>query len=143
MKTKTLFLTLSAGAFLCFSNVATAQYKASGNTGSGSSYSGGGGGDGIDGQNMIGVGVGFLGGFGGLAVGGYDVSSSPNIILIYDRGVTEHIAVGAQFGYQTVTWNYTSQDINPNTFTYQNYTESWKWTLISFMVRGTYHFTVN
>lgn len=138
MKTKTLLLSLFAGAFLCFSNASYAQYHSSGG--------GGGSSDGISGQNMAGVGVGFGGGFGGLSVGGYGVSSSPNYTLYFDHAINNNWAIGAQLGYQTVTWtdNFTDDYFNTQgNLVEGNYTESWKWTLISFMVRGTYHFTVS
>jgi len=156
MKTKTLFLGLLAGAFLCFSNTSYAQYHNGGSGGSG---------DGAfdEGNNVFDVGVGFVGGVNGyfstlegLEVGGsgysYSNSATPGIRIDWEHGKNEHIGYGVIFDYQggSQTTTYTEQTYNgynPITFqpeyTNTTYTDKWSLTWITIAAQAAYHFTVN
>jgi hypothetical protein len=155
MKTKTLFLSLLAGAFLCFSNASYAQYH-SGGSGSG---------DGAfdEGSNVFGVGVGFVGGINsyfttlqGLEVSGsgysYSNSATPGIRLDWEHGKSEHIGYGIIFDYQggSSKATYTEQvytGYNPVTFqpeyTNTTYTDTWSLTWITIAAQVAYHFTAS
>jgi hypothetical protein len=138
MKTKTLFLSLFAGAFLCSSNASYAQYHSSG----------GGSGDGAwaQGTMAINVGVGFIGnGLGNVEGAGYTQSVSPAFELSFERGLNDHFGIGVGISYQsaTATDTYTTQDFNYVTYQIENYSTTDKYTLslLSFNVRGAYHFS--
>jgi len=141
MKTKTLFFSLLAGAFLCFSNASYAQY-----------HNGGGSGDGVwdQGTMALNVGVGFIGsGLGNVVGAGYTSSVSPAFEISFERGLSEHWGIGLGISYQSATSTYTSSYatyvFNPSTFTETpvTYTTTDKYTLslLSFNVRGAYHFS--
>ncbi len=150
MKTKTLFLTLFAGAFLCFSNASYAQYHTSGNSYSSSGAANSGVGDGAfaEGDKFTDIGVGFVGSTEGDAVGsGYSSSVGPAIEIKGEKAVSDHIGIGFGFSYQgaSATDTYTTQDVvyNPNTYQYtiENFTETDKASvsLMQFNLRGAYH----
>jgi len=142
MKTKTLFLSLLSGAFICFSSASYAQYH------------GGGSGDGAFGQgsNDINVGVGFLGsGAATIATANGTNSVGPAYELSYERGLTSNIGLGIFISDQSATSTYSSSYsdyvFNYNTFTYTpvtyTTTDNYKVSLINIDIRGAYHFTVN
>lgn len=143
MKTKTLFFTLLAGAFLCFSNASYAQYHSSGGSG--------GSGDGTWGQgvNDINLGIGFLGNGAGNVASGASASVAPAFELSYERGLNEHWGIGLNLTYQSATATTSYSSVNyvydPSTFTYNevSYTNTDKYTvsLLNFDVRGAYHFS--
>lgn len=161
MKTKSLFLTLLAGTFLCFSTASFAQYHHS----SGSS---GGSGDGAfdEGVNDIDVGVGFVGGEAGyfstiesFSSGGsgdsYTKSVTPGIRIDWEHGKSEHIGYGLIFQYQSAkfTDTYTSQNYTITgydqfgdpiyAFTNTSYSDTYTVTLMTLAVQGAYHFTAS
>lgn len=139
MKTKTLLLTLFAGAFLCFSNASYAQYHSSGSSGSS--------GDGAwaQGTNVIGVGVGFGGGLDSYSyLGGWSTSASPGFMLSYEHGINEHWGIGLAVTYATSSLTGpTETDYNLTTGVPFTYVDSWKFTATGIIIRGAYHFTVN
>jgi hypothetical protein len=163
MKTKTLFLTLFAGAFLCFSNASYGQYHSSSSHSSSSSSSGSGDGAFDEGVNDIGVGVGFVGGIStyfntleGFEVGGsgysFSNSSTPGIRLDWEHGKSEHIGYGVIFCYQggSSKSTYTQTNVtgyDPNTgfpiYSTATYTDTWSLTWITIAAQVAYHFTAS
>jgi len=63
---------------------------------------------------------------------GYDFGGFGPVSLSYERGITDNIGIGAAIGYSTygATW---SQYL---------YDYKYRWTTLSIMVRGAYHFNV-
>ncbi len=115
MKTKTLFLTLFAGAILALSPSTT---KAQ-------SYQ--------VGTNVINVGVGF-----GYAFNyGTGASATPVINASYEHGIVPlgpgFVGIGIGVGYQGSSYTYSD-----------GFGDTWtdKWTATSFGVRGLYHLTL-
>ncbi len=152
MKTKTLFLTLFAGAFLCFSNASYAQYHTSGNSysSSGSANSGVGDGPFAEGDKFVGIGVGFVGsGLSDAQGPGYSTSTGPAIEINSEKAVSDHIGIGFAFSYQgaSATNTFTTQDVvlNQQTFQYEieNFTttDKYTFTLLQLNIRGAYHFS--
>lgn len=137
MKTKTLFLSLLAGAFLCFSNASYAQYHSSG----------GGSGDGAwdQGASAINLGIGFLGNGAGNVASGASASVAPAFELSYERGLNEHWGIGLNITYQSAsaTSSYSGIDYNYATFQQFTYTTTDKYSvsLLNFDIRGAYHFS--
>lgn len=127
MKTKILLFSLFAGAFLCFSNTSYAQHSS----------------DGINGQNMIDVGIGFGGGLASYSfVAGGTGSVTPEIVGRFDHGISANWTIGGMIAYQSYSYSDAFQDYNSN-YVLNNYTEKWSFTAISVLVRGAYHFTVS
>jgi outer membrane protein W len=149
MKTKTLLLSLLAGAFLCFSNVSYAQYHHSGSSSS-SSSSGSGDNAFAQGNYDINVGVGFVGsGLGDVVGSGVSQSVSPAYEFTIERALSDHISLGVGFAYQTATAssstsyaseiiNYTTGAITPVTYTT---IDAYKVSLLNVTFRGAYHFS--
>jgi hypothetical protein len=87
-----------------------------------------------EGDNVLGVGVGLLGGY-GIGFSGSSVSQSPAITLHYDHGMGDlgpgTWGLGGFLGYKTVT--YDERYLN-----YYNY--DWKYTFFVVGARGTWHY---
>jgi hypothetical protein len=157
MKTKTLLLTLTAGALLCFSNASFAQYHSSGSN----SSSGSGDGAFDEGSNVFDVGVGFAGGVGqyfntieDFSAGSgssYSSSSTPGIRVDWEHGKNEHIGYGLIFQYQSasVSDTYTTETVTgydafgDPIYSTTTATDKYTLTFLTFAVQGAYHFTVN
>ena len=151
MKTKTLLLSLFAGAFLCFSNAAYAQYHSGGSSGSGDAAF-------DEGTNVVSVGVGFVGGISGyfntlegLEIGGsgysFSESSTPGIRVDWEHGKNEHFGYGIIFDYQGGSLTSSYSDISGYNSNFQpiytTYSDKWSLTWITLAARVAYHFNVN
>src|SRR5271170_4008031 len=96
MKTKTLFLTLLAGVFLCFSNASYAQYHSSGG-GSGDDAWG-------QGNSVLSLGIGFGGGLSSYSyLGGWSTSASPGYMISFDHAINQNWGLGGAITYATST----------------------------------------
>jgi len=94
------------------------------------------------GNNYVNVGYGFGLGYGRLlnaynAYDGYKFSGFGPAFISYERGVTDNIGVGASVSYSSYggKWN---QDGGSQTYAY-----SYRWSTLSILARGYYHFNVS
>jgi hypothetical protein len=117
-------------------------------------HGGGSSGGAFEGKNIIGAGVGFLGGIHFLVsiytIAGYTVSGPPTICLYYERGLSQHWGVGFIFNYSSATLTAGSQQgggyIDYSTGKYiapYTYTDKYTITGLGFGVTGAYHFTAS
>ena len=100
----------------------------------------GGSGEGAFSGNNINVGVGFVSGEGALYNGaGYSRSAGPAIEASYEHAFGK-FGVGLNIAYQSAKETYAYQGYSSY---YQpvNYTDTYKLSLLQFMVRGAYHFS--
>ena len=93
------------------------------------------------GTNYVNVGYGFGLGYGRLlnaynAYDGYKFSGFGPAFISYERGVTDNIGVGGSVSFSSygAKWN---QDGGSQTYAY-----SYRWTTLSILARGYYHFNV-
>lgn len=93
-------------------------------------------------QNFVQVGYGLGLGYGRLlnayqAYDGYKFSGFGPVALSYERAVTDNIGIGIQFGYSSYggTWNQSS-------YLGTSYQYKYRWSTLSIMARGAYHFNV-
>ena len=93
------------------------------------------------GSNHVNVGYGFGLGYGRLlnaysANQGYKFSGFGPAFLSYERGITDNIGVGASISYSSYGAKWIKN------YSVQSYDYSYRWTTLSIMVRGAYHFNV-
>jgi len=167
MKAKKVFLSLIAGALLCFSNVSYAQFQershhtssssSSKSTSSSSSDDESSSGGGLafgPGTNIISVGVGFGGGLGAYSIPGYTTSSGVGFNASFEHALNEHWGIGLTFSYassslssKTVTPydSFGTGNNNAGQIYSYNSTETDKYTvsILGFTVRGYYHFATS
>lgn len=66
------------------------------------------------------------------------------INIKFEHGVTEHIGIGVNLSYLSNSWNYDVPDsLYMYPFSTTSYTETTKYSTISFLVRLNYHFGAN
>lgn len=109
------------------------------------SHHGGGGGSGMEGKNMVDLGVGFGGGLSGYSYGaGYTNSGGIGFFAKFEHMLTGNIGLGLSVSYASLTETATGTDYyNTPPYAQFSYTFGWKYTALGIMVRGAYHFTVN
>lgn len=109
------------------------------------SHHGGGGGSGMEGKNMVDLGVGFGGGLSTYAVSGTGYSTSGGIGYMgkFEHMLTGNIGIGLAITYASTSETSTGTDYSQTTGAPFTYTEGWKFSALGFIVRGAYHFTVN
>lgn len=92
--------------------------------------------------NFVSVGYGLGLGYGRLlnayqGYDGYKFSGFGPVAVSYERAVTDNFGVGIQFGYSSYggTWNQSS-------YLGSSYQYKYRWSTLSVMARGAYHFNV-
>jgi opacity protein-like surface antigen len=146
---QSVLATSTANSQFMLANPATSNSPATGNSPDGftstESHHGGGGGSGMEGKNMVDLGVGFGGGLSGYSYGaGYTNSGGIGFFAKFEHMLTGNIGLGLSVSYASLTETATGTDYyNTPPYAQFSYTFGWKYTALGIMVRGAYHFTVN